>query len=116
MTAGDRSKLPLGGAYEAIAGLLVAVGLAAVAFPLTVAGPRAQTNASEDVTFAKDVAPIVYENCVYCHRPGEVAPFSLLTYKDARPWARSIKQKVAGSRCRRGRPTRISVSFRTPRS
>ena len=64
---------------------------AAVLFPLATAGPRAQ---SRDVTFAKDVAPIVFENCVYCHRPGEVAPFSLLTYKDARPWARSMKQKV----------------------
>lgn len=64
---------------------------AALVLPLTVAGPRAQT---KEVTFAKDVAPIVFENCAYCHRPGEVAPFSLLTYKDARPWARSIKQKV----------------------
>ena len=68
-------------------------GLAAVASALTMAGPRAETT---DVTFARDVAPIVFENCVYCHRPGEVAPFSLLTYKDARPWARSIKQKVSG--------------------
>ena len=59
--------------------------------PLTMAGPRAQ---AREVTFSKDVAPIVFENCVYCHRPGEVAPFSMLTYKDARPWARSIKQKV----------------------
>ena len=72
------------------------IGLVSVAFSFTVAGPRAQTNAqTKDATFAKDVAPIVYENCVYCHRPGEVAPFSLLTYKDARPWARSIKQKVS---------------------
>src|SRR5712691_7121416 len=67
------------------------VGLAALLFPLATAGPRAQARV---VTFSKDVAPIVFENCVYCHRPGEVAPFSLLTYKDARPWARSIKQRV----------------------
>ena len=67
------------------------VVLAAVLFPLATAGPQAQ---AREVTFAKDVAPIVFENCVYCHRPGEVAPFSLLTYKDARPWARSMKQKV----------------------
>ena len=45
-------------------------------------------------TFAKDVAPILYENCVSCHRPGEVAPMSLLTYQSTRPWARSIKSKV----------------------
>lgn len=47
------------------------------------------------VTFTKDVAPIFYKNCVSCHRAGEVAPMSLITYKEARPWARSIKEKVA---------------------
>ena len=46
-------------------------------------------------TFTKDVAPILYENCVRCHRPGEVAPMSLTSYQEARPWARSIKAKVA---------------------
>src|SRR5213083_521563 len=34
-------------------------------------------------TFNKDIAPILYQNCTACHRPGEVAPFSLLTYQDA---------------------------------
>src|SRR6516225_6462342 len=46
------------------------------------------------VTFTKDVAPIFYKNCVDCHRPGELAPMSLLSYKEARPWARSIREKV----------------------
>src|SRR5256885_4964164 len=46
-------------------------------------------------TFTKDVAPIVMRSCVECHRPGQVAPFSLLTYEDARPWARSIKNRVS---------------------
>ena len=45
-------------------------------------------------TFSKDVAPILYNNCVVCHRPGEVAPMSLLTYQNVRPWARAIKNKV----------------------
>jgi hypothetical protein len=45
-------------------------------------------------TFAKDVAPILYKNCVECHRPGEVAPMSLLSYEQARPWAKAIKRKV----------------------
>jgi len=45
-------------------------------------------------TFSKDVAPILYSKCVTCHRPGEVAPMSLITYKDARPWARAIRDKV----------------------
>lgn len=48
----------------------------------------------DKVTFSKDVAPIFFANCVECHRPGEIAPMSLLTYRDARPWARSIKEKV----------------------
>jgi hypothetical protein len=47
------------------------------------------------VTFNKDVAPIFYANCVQCHRAGEIAPMSLMTYKEARPWARSIREKVA---------------------
>lgn len=46
------------------------------------------------VTFTKDVAPIFFKNCVACHRPNDIAPMSLLSYKDARPWARSIKEKV----------------------
>jgi len=45
-------------------------------------------------TFSKDVAPILYKNCVECHRPTAMAPMSLLTFDDARPWARAIKQKV----------------------
>lgn len=46
------------------------------------------------VTFTKDVAPIFYRNCAACHRAGEIAPMSLLTYKEARPWAKSIREKV----------------------
>ena len=45
-------------------------------------------------TFSKEVAPILYQNCVSCHRPGEIAPMSLLTYQQARPWAKSIREKV----------------------
>src|SRR6266699_458437 len=45
-------------------------------------------------TFTKDVLPIFQKSCQICHRPGTSAPMSLVTYEDARPWARSIKQKV----------------------
>ncbi|MEW6320332.1 MAG: cytochrome c [Acidobacteriota bacterium] len=45
-------------------------------------------------TFSKDVAPIFFDNCTTCHRPGEATPMSLLTYKEARPWARSIAARV----------------------
>src|ERR1700740_342919 len=51
--------------------------------------------ADAPVTFAKDVAPILYKNCVECHRPSMFAPMSLLTYEERRPWARAIKQRVA---------------------
>ncbi|HZJ33678.1 MAG TPA: hypothetical protein VFD21_19030 [Vicinamibacterales bacterium] len=56
------------------------------------AGPAVSTAAP---TFAKDVAPIVFKNCAGCHRPGESAPMSLLTYADARPWARAMSRRVA---------------------
>jgi hypothetical protein len=46
------------------------------------------------VTFTRDVAPIFQKDCQICHRPGSIAPMSLMTYAEARPWARSIKQKV----------------------
>src|ERR1043166_3386075 len=49
---------------------------------------------SSPITFNKDVLPILQKNCQGCHRPGQIAPMSLLTYKDARPWAKSMKQAV----------------------
>src|SRR5215472_16230994 len=49
---------------------------------------------TKQVTFTKDVASIFFKNCAECHRAGEAAPFSVLTYKDVRPWAKSIKEKV----------------------
>jgi hypothetical protein len=62
---------------------------------LLVSGPTVTTTSENNVTFTKDVAPIFYKNCTGCHRPGEIAPMSLLTYNDARPWAKSIREKVA---------------------
>jgi hypothetical protein len=85
-------------------GVLSAVILAAMVLPVAIAGQNNQNNSSsvtdvtKDVTFSKDVAPVFYANCVYCHRPGEVAPFSLLTYQSARPWARAIKRMVSERR------------------
>ena len=61
---------------------------------LLAAGALAANAAPSKVTFAKDIAPIFQKSCQGCHRPGQMAPMSLLTYQDVRPWARSIKQKV----------------------
>ena len=72
---------------------IVVAGICAIV--LAAAGTSAAAGAAEAVpTFAKDVAPILYENCVVCHRPGEIAPMSLITYAEARPWSRAIKEKV----------------------
>ncbi len=49
---------------------------------------------AEPPTYNKDVGPILLDNCANCHRPNQVAPMSLLTYQDVRPWARAIKAKV----------------------
>ena len=70
--------------------------LVAVATITTVGAQQSSTPTARapQVTFTKDVAPILQRNCQQCHRPGSIAPMSLLTYQDARPWARSIKQKV----------------------
>jgi hypothetical protein len=52
------------------------------------------TTASAPVTFNKEVLPLLQKNCQTCHRPGEIAPMSLMTYKEARPWAKAIKEAV----------------------
>src|SRR4030095_17019594 len=67
----------------------VVVALASVTSTVQTAPPSEATP-----TFAKDVAPIVYSRCATCHRPGEVAPMSLLSYEDVRPWAKAMKAKV----------------------
>jgi len=70
------------------------------AFLLAIAGSahsafaQSPKQGSGQVTFAKDVAPIFKEHCVTCHRFGSIAPMSLMTYEEARPWARSIRAKV----------------------
>src|SRR5580765_6465257 len=64
-----------------------------LAASLSAAGPEPAAK-SPVPTFTKDVAPILYKNCTTCHRPGEIAPMSLLTYDDARPYAKAIRDEV----------------------
>ena len=75
----------------------VLAGAVVVATPT---GLRAETtplapDVATQVTFAKHVAPIFQRKCQVCHRPGNIAPMSLVTYQDSRPWVRSIKMRVA---------------------
>src|SRR5262245_33473501 len=69
--------------------------VALVAAALFVNVQAQQERAGSTPTFAKDVAPIFYKNCTTCHHAGELAPMSLTTYADARPWARSIRDQVS---------------------
>ena len=65
---------------------------------VVLATPAIGADASGSVdqpTFARDVAPIFQQKCQACHRPDSIAPMSLVTYEDARPWARSIRTRVA---------------------
>ncbi|HYR45251.1 MAG TPA: c-type cytochrome, partial [Terriglobia bacterium] len=76
--------------------LVSVVSLVMIAVTLSSGGLGAQTGATApaEVTFTKDVAPILQRSCQSCHRPDNIAPMPLLTYEQARPWARSIKEKV----------------------
>src|ERR687885_2463061 len=68
--------------------------VAAIVCCATISAQQQPAGTTAPVTFSKDVAPILQRACQNCHRPGAIAPMSLLTYQDARPWARSIKAKV----------------------
>jgi hypothetical protein len=74
--------------------LLLAFGVTSALVGLTVP-VHTQTLSRTTATFTKDIAPLLQDHCVVCHRAGEVAPMSLRTYEEARPWARSIKQRVS---------------------
>ncbi len=78
---------PASGSRFAVLSGTVAMLIAVAASPTLAAGPAAPT-------FTRDVAPILYDRCAECHRPTAMAPMSLLSYRDTRPWARAIKQKV----------------------
>jgi len=76
---------------QRVAGVLGSIAIMAVVVTRDVATPRAQG----PITFSEHVAPIVFANCASCHRPGEAAPFSLLSYRDARPLAKAIATATA---------------------
>src|SRR5262252_6672570 len=72
---------------------------AACSFALAVYLPGTVSSRNSDknpVTFAKQVAPIFQKRCEECHRAGGMAPMPLATYEESRPWARAIREKVAG--------------------
>jgi hypothetical protein len=74
--------------------LAAVICLTAVLLFLRIGKASDEKTANNNVTFTKDVAPIFFRNCAECHRPGEGAPFSALSFKEVRPWAKSIREKV----------------------
>jgi hypothetical protein len=79
---------PAGNTSIRIALVFTATALSA---SIAAAAPPGET----PVTFTKDVAPIFQAKCEACHRPNSIAPMSLMTFEEVRPWARSIKARVA---------------------
>ena len=69
---------------------VVAVSLVALVMLATATG----SSNSPTPTYTKDVAPILFTNCVDCHPAGAIAPMSLMSYQETRPWAKSIRERV----------------------
>jgi hypothetical protein len=78
-----------------VSGFRCHLGPGALVLGVVLAAPGgAFAQQARQVTFNKDVSPIFQAKCQSCHEPGSIGPMSLVTYQDARPWARSIKQRV----------------------
>src|SRR4029077_6005490 len=95
---------------------MVGVALGAMAL-LGSAEARAEDAVNKRVspTFNRDVAPLVFKNCAACHRPGEVAPFALLTYADVKKRAEQIKKATASRFMPPWKPLPGHGEFREPR-
>ena len=75
-------------------GSKIQMGAGALVLGAVFALPGTAAAQQKQVTFSKDVSPILQAKCQSCHEPGSIGPMSLVGYHDARPWARSIKQRV----------------------
>ena len=80
-----------------ISGWVVAFGVALIAGLPGLAYAQ-QTASSPEVTFTKDIAPVLQRSCENCHRPNGAGPMPLQSYEDVRPWARAIKRAPASDR------------------
>src|SRR5436190_22511298 len=69
-----------------LTGLIVAL--------VAAAAMAVNNNEAASVTFTRDVAPIIFNKCANCHRPGEVAPMPLTSYQEVRPWSKAIREEV----------------------
>src|SRR5262245_25815719 len=76
--------------------IITAIFCLAIAGSILLPASQADTTktSSKEVTFAKDAAPMFFKTCAECQRVGEATPFSVMSYNDVRPWAKSIREKV----------------------
>src|SRR5438105_1228110 len=79
---------------QSVFGIAASVLVCAAAISASGGAPDQSAAKPMAPTYTKDVAPILYKNCTGCHRPGEIAPMSLLTYDDVRPRAKDIRDEV----------------------
>jgi hypothetical protein len=73
----------------------IQAGVVTFGIMLAIAAPATAAESLSGPTFARDVAPILQAKCQECHQPNSIAPMSLISYEETRPWARSIKTRVA---------------------
>jgi hypothetical protein len=83
------------GGRDITLGIAVAACLATGAGSVALNAQQPTPGSAPEVTFTRDIAPILQRSCQNCHRPDGVAPMSLVSYEDVRPWARAIKQRTS---------------------
>lgn len=79
---------------QSLALLLMPLVLVGGVTPIAAAPPPGKVEAPRHVTFTKDIAPILQRSCQRCHRPNSLAPMSLMTFRETKPWARAIREAV----------------------
>src|SRR6188474_3402044 len=82
------------GQWRRLARVASVVGVASALTWMGTDFVAAQAQQGGDVTYTRDIAPIVQRSCENCHRAGGVAPMSLTTYEEVRPWARAMKTRT----------------------
>src|SRR6058998_3664548 len=102
------------GANMKSASLIFSAAVLAVAMTAGVS-MAAEPAAGGTPTFNKDVASVLFNNCVTCHRPNQIAPMALISYKEVRPWARAIKEKILKGEMPPWRADRRYGTFRNDR-
>ncbi len=85
---------PTGRSHKEMTRLQLLAGIGAIVCALMVGTASPSWSQTDQVTFTKDIAPILQRSCQGCHRPDSIAPMSLLTYEQVRPWAREIKERT----------------------